>query len=92
MAGVLVSGFQVFIHKPANFGLLEHERLSVALASVFFLLFAAPFMIMRNIVTARRSEGPHVQFVAIATVFAALWSLMNGTCMIMALQAIGFLA
>jgi hypothetical protein len=43
------------------------------------LIFAAPFLIIRNTIRGRRIEGRPVAFVALATVIAGFWSLMSGT-------------
>jgi hypothetical protein len=52
------------------------------------LIFSAPFLIMRNTLHGRRVERRRVEFVVIATVIAGLWSLMSGTAVVMALQAL----
>jgi len=62
-----------------------------ALAAVPFLVFAAPFIIVRNTVRGRRIEGRNFGFAALAAVVAGFWSLMSGTVVVMALQAIGHL-
>jgi hypothetical protein len=50
-------------------------------------MFAAPFIIMRNSVRARRIERRRGQMVMAATVIAGLWSLMSGTVVVMAFEA-----
>ena len=57
-----------------------------------FLVFAAPFIIMRNTVRGRRIENRRFEFVMLATVLAGFWSMMSGTFFVMLLQAAGLLA
>ncbi|HEY2248477.1 MAG TPA: hypothetical protein VGH70_13620, partial [Bradyrhizobium sp.] len=48
LAGALTSGFQAFAERPAGFGLLREGMTPQRFAFVPFLVFAAPFIIMRN--------------------------------------------
>jgi hypothetical protein len=57
-------------------------------AAVPLLVFSAPFIIMRNTLRGRRLEHRRAEFVMMATVVAGLWSLMSGTVVVMALQAL----
>ena len=57
-------------------------------AAVAFLVFAAPFIIMRNTLRGRRIEGRRTEVVMVATVVAGLWSLMSGTVVVMAFEAV----
>ncbi|MGN6411880.1 MAG: DUF6949 family protein [Nitrobacter sp.] len=92
IAGALASGYQLFIKQPAGFGLLQQGVVVKAFAAVPFLVFAAPFIIMRNTLRGRRIERRRFEFVMMATVIAGFWSLMSGTCVVMTLQAVGLLA
>ncbi|HEX7791996.1 MAG TPA: hypothetical protein VF467_15885 [Afipia sp.] len=92
IAGALTSGFQALVEKPPGFGLLMQEASGKAFAAVPFLVFAAPFIIMRNTVRGRTLEGRRVQFVAMATVIAGFWSMMSGTFVLMLLGAVGLIA
>jgi hypothetical protein len=56
-----------------------------------FLVFAAPFIIMRNTIRGRRIERRRFEFVMLATIFAGFWSLMSGTVVVMALEAVRLL-
>jgi hypothetical protein len=47
---------------------------------------------MRNTVRGRRIERRRIEFVAMATIIAGFWSMMSGTCVVMALQACGVIA
>jgi hypothetical protein len=92
LAGALASGYQAFVQRPAGFGLLSHEATSKAVAAVPFLVFAAPFIIMRNTVRGRQIEARRFEFVMMATIIAGFWSMMSGTFIIMLLEASGLLA
>ena len=61
-------------------------------AAVPFLVFAAPFIIMRNTLLGARIERRRFEFVMIATVLAGFWSMMSGTFFLMTLRAAGVLA
>ncbi|MBN9007835.1 MAG: hypothetical protein J0H40_20760 [Rhizobiales bacterium] len=92
LAGALASGYQAFLARPAGFGLLQETVMTKAFAAVPFLVFAAPFIIMRNTLRGRRIERRRFEFVMMATVLAGFWSLMSGTFLIMTLRAVGLLA
>ena len=61
-------------------------------AAVPFLVFAAPFIIMRNTLRGARIERRRFEFVMLTTVLAGFWSLMSGTFVVMKLRAAGVLA
>ncbi len=84
-AGMLCSGYQVFAERPASFSLLNETRLR-ALSAIPFLVFAAPFIILRNTVRGRLLEDRNIGFVTLATVIAGFWSLFAGTAAIEALR------
>ena len=89
IAGLLSSGYQLLTLQPASFRLLHEGERNAALAAVPFLLFAAPFIIVRNTVRGRRIEGRNFGAAALAAFIAGFWSLMSGTVVVMALEAIG---
>ena len=91
-AGALASGYQAMAARPAGFGLLQEGVAPKTFAAVPFLVFAAPFIIMRNTVRGRMIEGRRVQFVAMATVIAGFWSMMSGTFVLMLLDTAGLIA
>lgn len=91
LAGALVSAYQAWSLQPAGFGLLTQAATPKAFAAVPFLVFAAPFIIMRNTVRGRRIERRRFEFVMLATVLACLWSMMSGTFFVMVLQSAGLL-
>lgn len=88
-SGALSNGYQLVTAKPASFRLLEQAERKQALAAVPFLVFAAPFIIMRNTLRARRADGGNFGFAAMATLVAGFWSLMSGTIVVMLLQKAG---
>ena len=61
-------------------------------AAVPFLVFAAPFIIMRNTLRGMRLESRRLEFVMMATVIAGFWSMMSGTFFLMTLRATGVLS
>ena len=92
LAGALVSGFQAFVQRPASFGLLQEGVAPRTFAAVPFLVFAAPFIIMRNTLRGARMERRRFEFVMMATILAGFWSMMSGTFFLMTLRAAGVLA
>ena len=91
-AGALTSGFQAFAARPAGFGLLQEGVTPQRFAAVPFLVFAAPFIIMRNTLRGARIERRRFEFVMMATIIAGFWSMMSGTFFLMTLRAAGVLA
>lgn len=89
VAAMLTHLYQAVTQRPASFRLLQAGPVPAAFAAVPFLMFAAPFIIMRATLRGGGEAMRRVQFVASATVFAGFWSLMSGTWVIMGLQAIG---
>jgi uncharacterized protein DUF6949 len=88
-AGALVSGYQALAERPAGFGLLQEGITPRRFAAVPFLVFAAPFIIMRNTLRGSRIERRRFEFVLMATVIAGFWSMMSGTFFLMTLRAAG---
>jgi uncharacterized protein DUF6949 len=92
LAGALTSGYQALVQRPAGFALLEAGVAPKTFAAVPFLVFAAPFIIMRNTLRGARIERRRFEFVMLATILAGFWSLMSGTFFLMTLRAAGLLA
>ena len=92
LAGAFASGYQALARRPAGFGLLNEGVVPKAFAAVPFLVFAAPFIIMRNTLLGARVERRRFEFVMMATIIAGFWSLMSGTFFLMTLRAAGLLA
>ena len=90
IAGVLATGYQAATSRPASFRLLRRGPQPATFAAVPLIVFAAPFIIMRNTIRGHRIMGGPIHMVMLATVIAGLWSLMSGTVVVMALGAVGF--
>lgn len=80
-AGLIASGFEVLTRHRAGFGLLQAGGLK-AIASVPVVVFAAPFLILRNTVRGRKLEGRPIHFVVLASMIASVWSLACGRLLI----------
>jgi len=91
LAGALTSGYQAIVQRPVGFGLLQEGVAPKTFAAVPFLVFAAPFIIMRNTLRGVRIENRRVEFVMMATILAGIWSLMSGTFFVMTLRAAGLM-
>jgi hypothetical protein len=90
-AGLLATGYQAATSRPASFRLLQRGPNPAAFAAVPFLVFAAPFIIMRNTLRHGDLEGWRFWVVMSATMIAGFWSLMSGTVAISLLMALGLL-
>jgi hypothetical protein len=88
VAGLCASGYRVAAMHVPSFRLLEAGPMVTRFAAIPLLMFSAPYLIMRNTLRGRGLEGRRAEFVMIATVIAGLWSLMSGTVVVMALQAL----
>src|SRR5262245_47038390 len=89
VAGLLATGYQCLTLRPASFRLISRASRLQALMALPFVIFAAPFIIMRNTLRARQILGRRVEIVMLSTVVAGFWSLMSGTLVVMALTAVG---
>ena len=87
-AGTCANGYRLVWQHFPSFRLLEMGPVPARFAAIPLLVFSAPFIIMRNTVRGRRIERRPAPFVMIATVIAGLWSLMSGSVVVMALQAL----
>ena len=58
LAGALASGYQAMAQRPAGFGLLGEGVAPKTFAAVPFLVFAAPFIIMRNTLRGAQDRTP----------------------------------
>jgi hypothetical protein len=88
-AALLATGYQCVTARPASFRLISRAARLHALMALPFVIFAAPFIIMRNTLRARRIIGRRFELVMLSTVIAGFWSLMCGTLVVMLLQAVG---
>jgi hypothetical protein len=87
VAGSLASAYQLVAERPLSFRLLNGGMRVVTFLAIPVLTFAAPFVIMRNVIRGRRIERRRFEFVMLATVLAGLWSLMSGTVVVTAFRA-----
>jgi hypothetical protein len=90
-AGLFASGYQLATERPASFRLLNSVPPSGAVPAVAFLVFAAPFIILRNTWRGWRLENRRLIFVALATLIAGFWALMSGTVLASGFQAMGLI-
>ena len=88
VAGLLATGYQLITERPLSFRLLNQGLRLVTFLSIPVLTFAAPFVIMRNVIRGRRIERRRFEFVMLATVLAGFWSLMSGTVVVTAFTAL----
>jgi hypothetical protein len=91
VAGSLASGYQLVTERPLSFRVLNEGARLVTFLAIPVLTFAAPFVIMRNIVRGRSIERRRFEFVMLATVLAGFWSLMSGTVVVTAFTAFSML-
>ena len=87
-AGLLASAFELFTERRADFKLLQAGGLT-AVASVPVVIFSAPFLILRNTVHSRPSDGKPFAFVMLASMTAAIWSLASGRVVLDLLHFLG---
>jgi hypothetical protein len=88
VAGLCASGYRLFSMRFPSFRLLEVGPVPARFAAIPLLMFSAPFIIMRNTIRGRRTEGRRTEIVMVATVIAGLWSLISGTVVVLALQVL----
>jgi len=88
VAGLLASGYQLVTERPLSFRLLNGGLQLITFLAIPVLTFAAPFVIMRNVIRGRRIERRRFEFVMMATVLAGFWSLMSGTLVVAAFNAL----
>jgi hypothetical protein len=86
VAGMFSTGYQLVAAQPASFRLLTRGPSPATVAAVPFLVFAAPFIIVRQVVRGGMAGQQRVELVLLATVVAGVWSLMSGTVVMMVLK------
>lgn len=87
VAGLCASAYRLRGNHFPSLRLLQMGPMGARFAAVPLLIFSAPFLIMRNMLRARL-ERPRVEFVMLASAVAGLWSLMSGSVIVTALQAL----
>jgi hypothetical protein len=88
IAGSCASGYRLFGAKLPSFGMLQSGPMAARLAAIPLLIFSAPFLIMSGTLQSQTRASRRVGWVMIATVIAGLWSLVSGTALVAALQAL----
>jgi hypothetical protein len=81
VAGLLASVYQLRTERPPSFALLRPPMRKTYLV-LPFLMFTAPFIIMRNAIGGAGAEEGSFGFAMLATMVAGFWSLMSGTVVI----------
>jgi hypothetical protein len=89
VAGVLATGYQLLTARPASFNIFGDGTGAAAAAHVPFLVFAAPFILIRDAIVQRRPEGDNFVPAMVATVVAGCWSLLSGKFVMVAVAALG---
>jgi len=87
VSGLLTTGYQLAMQQPLSFRLLDCGPKPSTFAAVPFLAFAAPFIILRTTLRAPRDPRRFYSVMS-ATIIAGIWSLMSGTVVVMALEAL----
>jgi hypothetical protein len=86
-AAAMATGYQLAVSRPPSFQMLSRGPSASAFAAVPFLVFAAPYLIVRLLVRAGLAGPQEFGPVMVATMFAGIWSLMSGTVLVMMFQA-----
>ena len=89
VAGMISSFYQLLTSRPPSFHLLGQGPRAESLAAIPLLVFAAPFIIMRNTILGCLVENRRFESAMLATVIAGFWSLCSGTVVLMAVRALG---
>jgi len=89
VAGAVATGYQFLTARPASFNIFGDGTGAKAAAHVPFLVFAAPFIIMRDAILLRRPGTDRFFSTMIATVVAGCWSLLSGKFVMVAVAALG---
>ena len=91
VAGMLGSFYQLVTTRPPSFQLLQANTSPSSVFTLPFLMFTAPFIIMRNTIRGSKIENRSIVFAMLATMVAGFWSLMSGTLVIKAIETLGTL-
>ncbi len=89
VAGALATGYQVLTARPASFNIFGDGTGAKAAAHVPFLVFAAPFIIVRDAIMLRRAGVENFLPAMVSTVVAGCWSLLSGKFVMVAIAALG---
>ncbi|NRA86980.1 MAG: hypothetical protein HRU28_06215 [Rhizobiales bacterium] len=76
-AGFLSSLYQVFTKKSVSFNMADEKGIGM-LFSILTLIFAGPFVLMRNSLMAFSANKRHGGWVAASTAISIFWSFVSG--------------
>ena len=79
VAGLLASIYQLLTERQPSFALLRMSEQASPFVTIPFLMFTAPFIIMRNTLRGSHVEDGSFGFAMLATMVAGFWSLLSGT-------------
>jgi hypothetical protein len=89
VAGALGTGYQLVTARPASFNIFGDGTGPVAVAHVPFLVFAAPFILVRDAIYVRRSGTENFVAGMIVSMIAGAWSLLSGKVVMQAMTVLG---
>ena len=89
VAGLLSTGYQLVMARPASFNIFGDGTGPAAAAHVPFLVFAAPFILIRDAIMLRRPGVENFLTAMVATVVAGCWSLLSGKFVMLVVAALG---
>jgi hypothetical protein len=87
VGGAVGSLHQMLTRRPASFhrfGPRFHQKLW----AVFVIVFAGPFIIMRNALRGRLIEGRPAPWLALSTAIATGWSFASGVVLLQLVMAL----
>ena len=88
VAGMVATGYQAVTRRPASFRLLRRGPAPATFAAVPLLAFAAPFIIVRDALRRRRTRRMPSDALLFLSMAASFWSMMSGTVIVMAVEAL----
>jgi polyferredoxin len=91
VAGMLGTFYQLVTTRPPSFRLLVAPATPSAVVALPFLIFTAPFIIMRNTIRGAQIEDRNFGFAMLATMIAGIWSLLSGTLVVKVIETLGTL-
>ncbi len=89
VAGLFATGYQLVTARPASFNIFGDGTGAIAVAHVPFLVFAAPFIMVRDAVRVRRSGAENFVAGMIVSMIAGAWSLLSGKVVMHAMTMLG---
>ena len=89
VAGVFATGYQLVTARPASFNIFGDGTGPAAVAHVPLLVFAAPFIMVRDAIQIRRSGTENFVAGMVVSMIAGVWSLMSGKVVMHAVNMIG---